>query len=605
MTIPLTADEVRDARSICTVFQTMVREVPDRPAVRASDGSTDLTWAQYGERVGGVAAGLAALGVGPGDTVAMMLTNRPEFFLVDMAAMHLRAAPFSMYNSSSPEQIEYFMTVAECRVVVCEVQFLDRVRSAFEHIGGVSIVCVDGAPDGAMTFAELEARGEPGFDIRSAADAVRPDDTAALIFTSGTTGRPKAVELTHRNILYTCGSIRAFPQGLGIDAPDARVVSYLPDAHLADRVFAYYLPTTAGASVTTIRDSKTLVQALVAVRPTLLAAVPLIWYRFKAAIDGAIASQEGDARAALEAAIATGAEVVALLSAGEPVPEDLRARHAEAEKNVLAPLRGRLGLDAIVTGISGAAPIAAETLELLMAVGIPVIEGWAMSETSGAGLINPAARIKTGTVGPALPYSEVRIAEDGELLLRSPGVMKGYRNDPERTAEAVDAEGWLHTGDVATVDDDGYVTIIDRKKELIINTAGKTMSPAYIENAVKTACSLIGSIAAIGDGRAHVTALITLDPEASAGFAARNGIEDASPAALSRHPLVEEAIAAGVAEANATLSRVEAVRRYTILPTYWLPDTDILTPTAKLRRRVVDATYAAEIESMYTDGGHR
>lgn len=601
MTIPMTSAEVLAAPSVCAVFQTMVRAQPDRPALRASDGSVELTWAQYGERVRAIAAGLHAHGVRPGDTVAMMLTNRPEFFLVDMAAAHLRAAPFSMYNSSSPEQVEYFMTAAGCRIVVCEAQFLDRVHTAFEHLGDVTVVCVDGEHDGAISLADLESAGDPEFDIAAAAAAVQPDDTAMLVFTSGTTGNPKAVELTHGNILFTCGSLRAFPQGLGIDAPDARVVSYLPDAHLADRVFAYYLPTTAGAAVTTVRDSKTLVPALIEARPTLLAAVPLIWYRFKTAIEGAVASQEGEARAALEDAIATGLEVVRLAASGSAVPDDLRDRHARLEAAVLAPLRGRLGLDRIVAGISGAAPIAPEALEMLMAVGIPVVEGWAMSESSGAGLINPANRIKTGTVGLPLPGSEVRIADDGELLVRSPGIMKGYRGDPERTAEAVDADDWLHTGDVATIDEDGYVTIIDRKKELIINTAGKTMSPTYIENAVKTTGPLVGAVAAIGDGRHHITALITLDPDASAAFAAKNGIEDAAPAALAQHPAVRDAVASGVDAANALLSRVETVREFTILPTYWLPDSTILTPTGKLRRRLVDELYAGEIDALYAE----
>ena len=593
------ADELTTARSFCAVFQDAVRTNPEAVALRSSDGALELTWEQYGDRVRRIAAGLSALGVRRGDTVALMLTNRPEFYLVDMAVLHLGATPFSIYNTSAPQQIDYLFATAGNRVVISEAQFLERFAAAAEQRDVQTVVVVDAAEGSGLTsLADVETAGDAGFDLDAAWQAVEPEDVLTLIFTSGTTGPPKAVELTHGNLLYTVGAFHHFPDALGAAADGATVVSYLPDAHLANRVFAYYLPVATGATMVTVRDGKTVGAALATARPTSFVGVPMIWYRIKAGVEQAAAG-EGEVADALRAAIATGLEVVHLEAAGLDVPEELRARHAQLDALVLAPMRAKLGLDNLRVGISGGAPISADALELLMALGLPVVEGWAMSETSGAGLINPADRIKPGTVGRPVPGTEIRLDPDGELLLRSPGVMKGYRNEARKTADAVDPDGWLHTGDIATIDEDGYVTIVDRKKELIINTAGKNISPAQVENAVKTACPLVGSVVAIGDQRPYVTALITLEPDAAATFAAARGIEDASPDALARDPRVLDELQSGIDRANQTLSRVEQVRGFTVLPTYWLPDSEELTPTMKIKRRVIGRKYADAIEDTY------
>ncbi|WP_181772581.1 AMP-dependent synthetase/ligase [Amycolatopsis pittospori] len=583
----LGAAELREIPSLCQVFQHTVAEFGDVVALRTPDDAVSLTWRQYGERVRRLAEGLHALGVRPGNTVALMLTNRPEFHLVDMAAIHLGAIPFSVYNTSSAEQIEYLFANAENRIVVCEEQFLPRVRKAD------LVVCVDGAPEGTVSLAELEKAESPDFDFAASWRAVGPDDVLTLIYTSGTTGPPKGVELTHRNLAYSMGA--ALESRDIADAVDnGRVLSFLPDAHLANRYFAHYFPVVSAATITCVANPKAVVATLPAVRPTVFLGVPMLWYKVKAGIEQAVAAQPGVRRKLAEWALRAGLSTVR----DERPSGWSRLRHRLARRLVLDRLLAKIGLDACVIPISGAAPIAVDTLEFLMAVGLPVCEGWAMSETSVHGTLNPRHAIRPGTVGKAQYGAELRLADDGELLMRSPALMRGYRNDPERTAEAIDADGWLHTGDIAAIDDDGYVSIVDRKKELIINAAGKNMSPSNIENALKSAGALIGSAVAIGDRRPCVVALITLDPDTAAAFAERHGLP-ADPATLSAHPLLRQEIADAVERANGRLSRVEQIKEFTVLPVHWEPGGVELTPTMKLKRASIAETYAEEIDALY------
>ena len=600
MSFSTRADEVQGAQSFCAAFQQTVREQPNAPALRSSDGAVQLTWREYGDRVRRIAAGLSALGVHRGDTVALMLTNRPEFHLVDAAAMHLGATPFSIYNTSSPEQMDYLFGAAGNRVVVCEEQFLDRVRTVGAQRGLEHIVCVAGGTAGAIGLDDLEACGASYFDFEAAWRAVRREDVMTLIFTSGTTGPAKAVELTHANMLWSVTTWFRTPELIGGRLRGGVALSFLPDAHLANRKAAHYLPMVLGATTVTVRDPKTVLTVIQQAHPSIFLAVPMVWYKLKAAAEQLIGAESDERRALLTEAVVCGIEKVRLERAGSPVPDDLRNRVADADRALFAPLRAELGVDNLRGAITGGAPIAVEALEFVMALGIPIVEAWAMSETSGSGTLNPPQRIKPGTVGRPVPGIEATIADDGELLVRGPGVMKGYRNDPEKTAEAVDSGGWLHTGDIARIDSDGYVTIVDRKKEIIINAAGKNMSPANIENAVKTACPLIGTVMAIGDRRPYVVALLTLDPEAAAAFAAAQGITEASARSLADDPLVHTEVQAGIDRANATLSRVEQIKAFHILGRYWLPDSDEMTPTMKLRRRAVSEKYAAEIEQIYT-----
>jgi len=335
-------------------------------------------------------------------------------------------------------------------------------------------------------------------------------------------------------------------------------------------------------------------------RPTVWGAVPRVWEKLKAALEAGFAAEPDEQRRAVVArALEQALALVRAEQAGEQVAAELRAECARADAEIFSELRVQLGLDQVRYLASGAAPIAPEVLEFFAALGLSICELWGMTETSLIATINPLEAIRIGTVGLPLPGLELSLADDGELLVRGPTIMRGYRNDPERTAEVIDSDGWLHTGDIAEIDADGYVSIVDRKKELIINSAGKNMSPANIENKLKASCALIGSAIAIGDRRPYNTALIVLDPVAAASFAAAHGLAARTPGELVAEPAIQAEIQAGVERANASLSRVEQIKRHTLLPEEWQPGGEELTPTMKLRRKPIAAKYEAAIDAMY------
>jgi long-subunit acyl-CoA synthetase (AMP-forming) len=579
--------------TLCAAFQDFVARTPDAVVLRTPGDAVTVTWRQWDQRVRSIAAGLAALGVGRGDTVGLMLTNRPEFHLADAAALHLGAAPFSIYNTSAPEQIEYLFANAGNKVVFCDERFLPRIREVSASVA--HIVCVDGPADGAMSLAELESRGAPDFDFEAAWRAVEPTDLATIIYTSGTTGPPKGVELTHANVIAETDATRAVFDV----APGDRGISYLPAAHIADRVTAQYFAILFGIQVTCVADLTKLAEALPDTRPTALFAVPRVWQKIKAAIDAGVAAESGAKKRIAEWAIKAGIRAARAELAGRPLPATLAFEHRLADRLVLAKLRAKLGLDECRGPSSGASAIAPEILEFFWGLGIRIYEVWGMSETGGATTANTPGHTKLGTVGRVFPGMEIKLAPDGELLTRGPAVMRGYRNDPEKTAEAIDADGWLRTGDIAQIDEDGYVKIVDRKKELIISAAGKNMSPTNIENAIKATTSLVGQVVAIGDDRPYITALAVLDPDAAAAFAARQGLSSASPAELIANPDVRAAVLAGVKAGNEKLARVEQLKRIRLLPAAWEPGGDELTPTMKLRRKPIAEKYAHEIDSLY------
>jgi long-subunit acyl-CoA synthetase (AMP-forming) len=586
-----------DSATLCEAFQRTAEYHAERVALRTPGGAVEITWREYAERVRALAAGLAALGIARGDTVAIMLANRPEAVIVDTAAMHLGAIPFSIYNTSSFEQAEYLFAHAQCRVVVTEAQFAEIVLDVAERLDSLDhVFLVDGEAAGARTLADLESGGREDFDLDSAWRRVSDDDVATLIYTSGTTGPPKAVELTHANLLSEARLMdRVFPM-----EPAGRVISYLPMAHLADRGTAHYGSLVSGACATFVSDMQQVIAAVIDARPTVWGAVPRVWEKLKAALEAGFAAEPDEQRrAAVSGALERALELVRAEQAGEPVAAELRAACALADVEIFCKLRAQLGLDQVRYLVSGAAPIAPEVLEFFAALGLPICEVWGMSETSLIATINPQDAIRIGTVGVPLPGVELSLADDGELLVRGPIVMRGYRNDPARTAETIDAEGWLHTGDIAEIDADGYVRIVDRKKELIINSAGKNMSPANIENKLKAACPLIGSAVAIGDRRPYNTALIVLDPVAAASFAAADGLAAATPAELAAEPAIQAEVQAGVERANASLSRVEQIKRHTLLAEEWQPGGEELTPTMKLRRKPIAAKYEVAIDAMY------
>jgi long-chain acyl-CoA synthetase len=587
------------ASTLCEAFQLTAAAHPDRVALRLKDGEHELTWGDYADKVKKLAAGLASLGLGPDDTLGIMLTNRPEFHFADTAAMHLGATPFSVYNTYSAEQIDYLVGDAANPVLVTEQAFLERVLEVQRSANSLKhVIVVDGeAPEGVLTLDEVMERGDAAFDFDASWRAVKPDDILTLIYTSGTTGPPKGVQLTHDNLIQ---AVRSFDQIIAFPN-DGRVVSYLPMAHIAERNCSHYLPLMLGFSVTCCPNPREVIGYLPEVRPTWFFAVPRIWEKLKAAMEaGMQAEQDEERKKATLWALDVGLRKVRAEQAGEDVPQELADEYAKADDQVLSKIRSMLGLDELESLNVGAAPTPREVIEFFHALGLPLAELWGMSETTGAGACNPPEKVKIGTVGPPAPGIEIKLAEDGEVLIRGPVVMPGYRNAPDKTAEALDSDGWLHTGDIGQFDDDGYLMIVDRKKELIINASGKNMSPANIEAKVKSSHPLIGQAIAIGDGRPYNVALITLDPDVAPAFAGQHGIEDSSFESLSQQQAVIDEVQKGVEAANQSLARVEQIKKFKLLPVDWEPGGDELTPTMKLKRKPIAQKYAEEIDELYS-----
>jgi len=581
--------------TLCEAFQRTASIDPDAVALRTPGGTQTLTWREYAAQVRQVAAGLAGLGVRRGDTVSLMMGNRIEFYPLEVGAQHVGATSFSVYNTLPAEQLTYLFDNAGTKVVMCEEQYVDRIRASgapIEHI-----VCIDGSPPGTISVDDLYAAAPYDFDFESTWRAVQPDDVVTLIYTSGTTGNPKGVEMTHTNLLFEGYGLDAV---LGIQFGD-RITSFLPSAHIADRMTALYGQEMFGTQITVVSDGRAIAAALPDVRPTVWGAVPRVWEKLKAGIEFTVSHEMDDAkRQAMEWAMSVAAKRGGALLAGEPMSDEDAAEWAKADELVLSKLRERLGFGELRWALSGAAPIPKETLAFFSGIGIPIAELWGMSELSCAATVVHPRDARLGAVGKLLPGLEGEIADDGEYLVRGPLVMKGYRKEPAKTAEAIDADGWLHTGDICDVDSDGYVRIVDRKKELIINAAGKNMSPANIENTILAACDMVGVMIAIGDGRPYNTALMVFDADSVGPYAARHGLADASPAAFAADPEVVARIAAGVAEGNAKLARVEQIKRFRILPTLWEPGGDEITLTMKLKRKPIMTKYAGEIEELYS-----
>jgi long-subunit acyl-CoA synthetase (AMP-forming) len=584
------------AATIAQAFRITAAERAQEVAIRTKGDAFTITWGELRERVDALAGGLHKLGLRRGETVALMLSNRPEFHLCDLAAMMLGATPFSIYNTYTPEQIAYLIDDAQARVLICEQQFLEPVLSARAKLPGLEhVIVVDGeAPAATLALSEVEG-SDPGFDVEDSVAQIKPTDILTLIYTSGTTGPPKGVQLIHRNLFAAIEGLEElvkFPR-------DGRVISWLPAAHVAERNAHHYLPIVFGLQITCCDDPRQVLSYLPEVRPSWFFAVPRIWEKLKAGLETMLAGQPQEQRERTVSMIDAAVRKVRLEQSGEEVPAELAEQVAKADAEIFSGLREMLGLDQIEAINVGAAPTPVEVLEFFHALGLPLAELWGMSETCGAGAVNPPAKIKLGTVGPPGPGVQIKLAEDGEVLVKSDVVMVGYRNLPEKTSEAFTEDGWLRTGDIGSFDEDGYLSIVDRKKELIINAAGKNMSPANIEATLKSSSPLIGQACCIGDGRPYNTALIVLDADFAPMWAAQEGIAETSLAGLASEQRVHAAVQESVQQANSKLAKVEQIKRFTIVPGDWLAGAEELTPTMKLKRKPIAAKYAPEIEAMY------
>jgi long-subunit acyl-CoA synthetase (AMP-forming) len=584
------------AATLAQAFRITAAERADDVAIRTKEDAFTITWGELRTRVDALAGGLAELGLQRGQTLALMLSNRPEFHLCDLAGMMLGAAPFSIYNTYTPEQIQYLVQDAEAHIIICEQQYLERVLEAREGLPNLEhVIVIDGeAPEGTLALSEVEG-SNPAFDVETSVAQIQSSDVLTLIYTSGTTGPPKGVQLIHRNLLAAVEGLDAL-----IEFPrDGRVISWLPSAHIAERNAHHYLPIVYGLQVTCCEDPRQVLSYLPEVRPSWFFAVPRIWEKLKAGLETMIAGQPDEQRETMTAALEAAIRKVRLEQKGEEVPIELVEQVAHADAEMFAGLRVMLGLDQVEAINVGAAPTPVEVLEFFHAIGLPLAELWGMSETCGAGSVNPPGRIKIGTVGPPAPGVEIKLDSDGEVLVKSDVVMLGYRKLPEKTSEAFTDDGWLRTGDIGVFDEDGYLTIVDRKKELIISAAGKNMSPANIEASIKTASPLIGQACCIGDGRPYNTALIVLDADFAPAWAAKEGIAETSLESLAREDRVLAAVQKGVDAANAKLAKVEQIKKFSLVEGDWLPGGEELTPTMKLKRRPIAEKYSEAIEQMY------
>jgi long-chain acyl-CoA synthetase len=596
-------------RTLCDLLAEHAAGHGDAPAMswRRDGAWQTLSWRDYRERVAEVAMGLAGLGVGRGDFVAIMASNRPEHVLADQGAVHAGAIPTTFYYTLPPEQIRYVAGHCEAKVAVLEDRdMLKRWQELRPDLPGLRhLVLLEGAEDGdgpdVLGWDELVLRGRQALAAdRDAFEALRgrvgPEDNATLLYTSGTTGPPKGVLLTHHNVLYQC---TALDRLTGLE-PGGSSVSYLPLAHIAERVLSIYGPLTMRTHIWFCPEPAQAVEYVRQARPTLFFGVPRVWEKVKAGIEAKLAAEENPRKRKIaQRAVATGLEVVRRGQRGEPVPLGLRARHALLERLVLAKVRHAIGLDRCAFASSAASPLAVDVAEFFAALGLPLVEVYGMTETTGVATGNRPGKVKIGSVGPALDGVEVRLADDGEVLVRGPVNTPGYFRQPEATAELIDADGWLHTGDVGRLDDDGYLTIVDRKKELIITSSGKNVSPANIEGLLKEH-PLIGQVLVYGDNRPYVVALIVLDHELAPTWATANGLAIGDLAELAAADRVLEEIQLAVEAANQRLARIEQVKHFQVLPVEWTAESEELTPTLKLRRRIIHAKYAEHIDALYT-----
>lgn len=602
-------------RTLPSAFAETVALQRDNPAYSDKAGADPtragwrtVTWRGLRSRALALAAAMVDLGVQPGDRVAIMATNRIEHVLADIAALHAGAVPMSIYNTLSPAQVAYVAGHAEPALVVLEnADHVSRWSQAFADRAGVHVVVVDAdaaatAPDGTLTWDQLLARGEAVAEQhRDEVDrrwhAIDPESPATVLYTSGTTGNPKGVVITHANVLFEAESANRMA---GNDPDDTTItVSYLPFAHIAERMLTLYLRMIDGGHTYTVADPAQLVGALAEVRPTHFFGVPRVWEKIQTGLTGLLAAEADEQRKqAVAEAMAVGLEYVESLQWGHETSPELAERYAAADAAVLRPIKAMLGLDRVTWAGSASAPMPLETARFFAGLGLAIYDIYGMTETTGAVTECGPGNFRLGTVGRALPGVEVRIAEDGEILTRGPVVTAGYQKNPEATASLIDGDGWAHTGDIGELDEDGFLRVVDRKKELIITSSGKNIAPSNIENLLKES-PLIGHALAYGDGRPYVVALLTLDADVAPVIAGKLGLQFTDLADLAGRPEIQAAVADAVAKANERLSRPEQVKRWKLLPEEWTAESAELTPTLKLKRRVVHDNYAAALAELY------
>lgn len=596
-------DAVVDGKTIIDFFNRNADKHPDQPAIHwKNNGWDSLTWSEYRTKVHQVAAGLQSLGVGDGEFVAIMAGNRPEHVMADFGVVHAGGTPVTIYSTLTAPQIQYIADNCKATVAILEdLEFMKRwetIRSELPNLRYV--VLMSGAEnydtlDWVLGWDELVAKGvnrlqEDSETVQRSVSSISPDDLATLIYTSGTTGTPKGVMITHSNVVWTLETVkRAANLRMG-----ARMVSYLPLAHIAERLATHYMGTYLGGQVWYCPNLAGVLEYIQEARPTLFVGVPRVYEKFHARLNARFAEAEGIKKVLLNRALALNEKRVEAELEGNKGP----AMAGLLDNIVLSKVREQLGMDKVEFAITAAAPISADLLKFFLTIGVPLYEIYGMSENTGPATLTAPGQVKLGSVGKPFPGVEVTTAEDGELMMRGGHVTKGYYKLDQETRETYDEEGWLHTGDLARIDEDGFVWIVGRKKEIIITAAGKNVAPAKLETALGNH-PIISKACMIGDQRKFLSVVVALDAEEAPAWAEANGIEFTDLASFSELPEVHEEISKAISEANESVAKVEQIKKWVIVPDEWTPESGEVTPSLKLKRRIVLDRYAEDIETMY------
>ena len=581
-------------RTIARLWDDAVRAGRPRPAylVEHEGGWREVSWTEADERVRAFANGLLALGVRKGDAFALLAQNSLEWPLLDYAFGQIGAVGVPIYANSSPKDVEYLLEHSEAVGIVCEdAEQLAKVAPVADRLGRLEHV---------LAYADLPDLADRGrayteespTALEEAAVAIEEDDLFTIIYTSGTTGPPKGCMISHRNY-YAMASVADEMESHYVE--DDVMLLYLPLAHNFGRLM-HLSGAYVGFTIAFLADPLRVAEAMLQVRPTVLPSVPRVFEKVHTAVQARFDEATGLKRRLIDWSLPIGREVSRLQTEGKPVPRVLAAKRRVADRLVFAKVRERLG-GRLRLPISGGAPLAKDIAEFFDAIGIRVLEGYGLTECTTAASTNRPERYRFGTVGPPLPGFEIAVAEDGEILMRSETVFKGYFKDPEATAEVLDADGWLRTGDIGALDEDGFLTITDRKKDIIVTAGGKNVAPQNLENDLKTS-RFVSQALVVGDRRPYVAALITLDPDETRRWAAGRGIEG-DIATLAGDDRVRELVQSIVDDVNRDRSRYEQLKRFAILPRDFTMEHGEVTPTLKLRRRAVIDHFRSDIDELY------